>query len=457
MVLVLLFFAVASVHADPLFVDATREAGLDHPTVSGGPHKRFILESTGSGAAFFDYDGDGDLDLYVVNGSTYAHYGAGPGNALYRNDGGAFVAVAAGVEDRGWGSGVAVGDYDGDGHRDLYVTNYGADALYRNRGDGAFAAVTAQAGVAGDDFSTSAAFFDYDQDGDLDLYVANYVVFDIEPVLQDPELEDPCVYLGGLRVFCGPQGMEGGRDRLYRNDGGTFADVTAASGVATANFYYGLGVVPADFDLDGDLDLFVANDETPNVLFRNDGGRLGDIGLEAGVAYNGDGEPEASMGVDAGDCDGDGDLDLYVTNFYGETNTLYLNSGGGTFIDATSERGLAASTVSYLGWGRVFSTLISTATWTCSSPMATSIRRLTRPQRGGATHSATSFSPTRDRASSLRWKRPAPDCWCKSRAARLSAATTTKTAMSICSRPISTTAQRSCAMRRAPATISWCK
>ncbi len=354
MVLVLLFFAVASAHADPFFVDATREAGLDHPTVSGGPHKRFILESTGSGAAFLDYDGDSDLDLYIVNGSTYAHYGAGPGNALYRNDGGAFVAVAAGVEDRGWGSGVAVGDYDGDGHRDLYVTNYGADALYRNRGDGAFAAVTAQAGVAGDDFSTSAAFFDYDQDGDLDLYVANYVVFDIEPVLQDPELEDPCVYLGGLRVFCGPQGMEGGRDRLYRNDGGTFADVTAASGVATANFYYGLGVVPADFDLDGDLDLFVANDETPNVLFRNDGGRLGDIGLEAGVAYNGDGEPEASMGVDAGDCDGDGDLDLYVTNFYGETNTLYLNSGGGTFIDATSERGLAASTVSYLGWGTRF-------------------------------------------------------------------------------------------------------
>ena len=353
-ILVLLLLAVSSAQADPFFVDATREAGLDHPTVNGSPDKRFILESTGSGAAFFDYDGDGDLDLYVVNGSTYAHYGSGPGNALYRNDGGAFVTVTAGVEDRGWGSGVAVGDYDGDGQRDLYVTNYGANALYRNRGDGAFAAGTAQAGVAGDDFSTSAAFFDYDQDGDLDLYVANYVVFDIEPVLQDPELDDPCVYLGGLRVFCGPQGMEGGRDRLYRNDGGAFTDVTAASGVATANFYYGLGVVPADFDLDGDLDLFVANDETPNVLFRNEGGRLADIGLEAGVAYNGDGELEASMGVDAGDCDGDGDLDLYVTNFYGETNTLYLNSGGGTFIDATSEHGLAAPTVSYLGWGTRF-------------------------------------------------------------------------------------------------------
>lgn len=352
--LIFVLLLATSAQADPFFVDATREAGLDHPTVSGSPHKRFILESTGSGAAFFDYDGDGDLDLYVVDGSTYANYGVGPGNVLCRNDGGAFVAVVAGVEDRGWGMGVAVGDYDGDGQRDLYVTNYGANALYRNRGDGTFASVTAQAEVAGDDFSASAAFFDYDQDGDLDLYVANYVVFDIEPVLQDLELEDPCIYLGGLRVFCGPQGMEGGRDRLYRNDGGTFADVTASSGVATANFHYGLGVMPADFDRDGDLDLFVANDETPNVLFRNDGGRLDDIGLQAGVAYNGDGELEASMGVDAGDCDGDGDLDLYVTNFYGETNTLYLNSGSGTFIDATAERGLAAPTVGYLGWGTRF-------------------------------------------------------------------------------------------------------
>ena len=340
----------ASVWAEPFFVDATREAGLDHPTISGGPHKRFILESTGSGAAFFDYDLDGDLDLYVVNGSTYANYGAGPGNVLYRNDGGVFVARVAGVEDPSWSMGVAVGDYDGDGQDDLYVTNYGANALYRNRGDGAFAAVAAQAGVAGDGFSTSAAFFDYDLDGDLDLYVAHYVVFDIEPVLQDPELADPCVYLGGLRVFCGPQSMEGGRDRLYRNDGGLFADVTAASGVAEANAHYGLGVVPADLDLDGDLDLFVANDETPNALFRNDSGRLRDVALAAGVAYNGDGEAEASMGVDAGDCDGDGDLDLYVTNFYGETNTLYLNSGDGTFTDATSERGLAAPTVGYLGW-----------------------------------------------------------------------------------------------------------
>ena len=256
-------------------MDATREAGLDHPTVSGSPHKRFILESTGSGAAFFDYDGDGDLDLYVVDGSTYANFGTGSSNVLYRNDGGAFVAVVAGVEDRGWGMGVAVGDYDGDGQRDMYVTNYGANALYRNRGDGTFTAVTAQAGVAGDDFSASAAFFDYDRrrrPRSLCCQLRSLRL--LSPVLQEPELEDPCIYLGGLRVFCGPQGIEGGRDRLYRNDGEVFTDVTAASGVATANFHYGLGVMPADFDRDGDLDLFVANDETPNVLFRNDGGRL---------------------------------------------------------------------------------------------------------------------------------------------------------------------------------------
>ena len=353
------FFAVllllaSGLRAEPVFVDVADEAGIERRNTSGGLHKRWILESTGSGAAFFDCDADGDLDLYLVDGSTYEHYGQGAGNVLYRNEGGgAFSEVAVGAEDRGWGIGAAVGDVDGDGHDDLYVTNYGANALYRNKGDGTFAAIAA--GTAGDDYSASAAFFDYDRDGDLDLYVANYVEFDIAPVLADPVLDDPCIYLGGLRVFCGPQGMEGGRDRLYRNDGnGTFADITSSSGIATANFNYGLGVVPEDFDGDGDLDLFVANDETANALFRNDSNIVGvfvDVAVEAGVAFNGDGEPEAGMGVDAGDPDGDGDIDLFVSNFYGETNTFYENAGDGTFADRTAERGLAAPSVGYLGWG----------------------------------------------------------------------------------------------------------
>ncbi len=361
MLIFVLLLLCSIVLGDPLFVDRTLEAGLEREVVNGGPGKQFILESTGSGAAFFDYDNDGDLDLYAVNGSTYDAYGAGPGNALYRNEGrGVFSETVAGVEDRGWGVGVAVGDYDGDGYRDLYASNYGANVLYRNVGDGSFVDVSSQTGVAGEDFSASAAFFDYDLDGDLDLYVANYVVFDIEPLLQDPELQDPCIYLGGLRVFCGPQGMEGGRDRLYRNDDGSFTDVTLLSGVATANFNFGMGVVPEDFDGDGDLDLFVANDETPNVLFRNDGVTAGtnvrfvDIAVEAGVAYNGDGEVESGMGVDAGDGDGDGDADLYVTNFDGETNTFYENLDDGTFADVTAQSGLAAPTVSFLGWGARF-------------------------------------------------------------------------------------------------------
>ena len=355
MLALVLLLVTTTVWAEPFFVDQTRQAGLERKAINGGLHKRFILESTGSGTAFFDFDNDGDLDLYAVNGSTYATYGTGPGNVLYRNEGhGVFSELIAGVEDRNWGVGVAVGDYDGDGYRDLYTSNYGANTLYRNTGDGTFIDVSDRAGVAGDDFSASAAFFDYDLDGDLDLYVTNYVVFDVQPLLQDPDLADPCIYLGGLRVFCGPQGMAGGRDRLYRNDGNSFADATLESGVAMANFHYGLGVVPEDFDSDGDSDLFVANDETPNVLFRNDGATFVDVAIEAGVAYNRDGEVESGMGVDAGDADGDGDADLYVTNFDGETNTYYENLGDGTFADNTAQSGLAAPTVSYLGWGTRF-------------------------------------------------------------------------------------------------------
>ena len=348
---------VPPLHAQPQFSDQTEAAGITYRNVFGGPEKLYILESHGSGAAFFDHDSDGDLDLYIVNGATFATYRdrSGPGNVLYRNRGdGTFGEITreAGVGDAGWGGGVAVGDIDNDGRPDLYVTNYGANVLYRNRGD-RFADATREAGVAGDQYSASAAFFDYDRDGDIDLYVANYVAFDAERRPATPEL---CTFFGGLSVYCGPKGLVGAPDVLYRNEGdGAFTDVTQASGVAAANRYYGLGVVPADYDSDGDSDLFVANDETPNVLFQNQGdGTFQDIALIAGVAYNGDGDVEAGMGADFGDYDQDGDPDLYVTHFFTETNTLYRNEGGVRFSDVTTTAGLAAPTVELLGWGTRF-------------------------------------------------------------------------------------------------------
>ena len=349
---------VLPLRAQPQFSDQTAAAGITYRNVFGGEEKQYILESHGSGAAFFDHDSDGDLDLYIVNGATFATYRArsGPGNSLYRNRGdGTFVEITreAGVGDAGWGGGVAVGDIDNDGRPDLYATNYGANVLYRNRGGDRFADATREAGVGGDQYSASAAFFDYDRDGDLDLYVANYVVFDAERLPAKPKL---CTFFSGLRVYCGPKGLVGAPDVLYRNEGdGAFTDVTQASGVATANRYYGLGVVPTDYDSDGDSDLFVANDETPNVLFQNQGdGTFQDVALIAGVAYNGDGDLEAGMGADFGDYDQDGDPDLYVTHFFTETNTLYRNEGGVRFSDVTTTAGLAAPTVELLGWGTRF-------------------------------------------------------------------------------------------------------
>ncbi|NKB68664.1 MAG: hypothetical protein GKR89_16495 [Candidatus Latescibacteria bacterium] len=355
--LALLGSTVPAIDAQPRFTDQTAAAGIQLRNTFGGQDKQYILEAHGSGAAFFDHDGDGDLDLYIVNGATLETYQmqSGTGNALYKNQGdGTFADITdqAGVGHAGWGAGVAVGDSDGDGRRDLYVTNYGANVLYRAGGDDSYADIAQQAGVDGDSYSASAAFFDYDRDGDLDLYVANYVVFDAT----NPPAGQDCVFFGGLRVYCGPKGMPGAPDRLYMNRGdGTFADVTEPSGVAQANRYYGLGVVPTDFDSDGLLDLYVANDETPNVLFHNQGnGTFKDIALVAGAAYNGDGEEEAGMGVDAGDFDNDGDPDLYVTNFFSETNTLYRNEQSQRFTDITAFAGLGTATLNLLGWGTGF-------------------------------------------------------------------------------------------------------
>ena len=337
------------------FTDQTAAAGVAFYYVSSGQEKNHIVESIGGGAAFFDYDNDGDLDIYAVNGSTVDTYRqkSGPGNVLYRNNGnGTFVdvTISARVGDSGWGMGCTAGDIDGDGFIDLYVTNYGPNILYRNQGRGSFDDIAATAGVAGDDYSASAAFFDYDNDGDLDLYVTTYLVYDL-----DSPPKKICTY-GGFEIYCGPQGLPRGGDVLYRNDGDhLFADVTQSSGISWANRYYGLGVVPADFDNDGDTDLFVANDKTPNLIFRNNGnGTFTETGLQAGVAYNALGEEEAGMGIGAGDYDGDGDIDLYVTHFFRESNTLYRNDGQGRFEDITSQVGLEAPTLGKLGWGTQF-------------------------------------------------------------------------------------------------------
>ncbi len=348
--------ALAPSMAQPHFTEQSATAGLRTINISGSPQdKQYILEAHGSGAAFFDYDNDGDQDLYVVNGSDFEHYQSrsGPGNSLYLNRGESTftdVTEEAGVGDAGWGAACAVGDIDNDGFRDLYVTNYRANVLYHNRGDGHFTDITAAAGVGGEAYSSAAAFFDYDNDGDLDLYSASYVVFD----LQDNPRTD-CDYLGGIKTYCGPLGMVGGADVLYRNEGGNrFTDVTVTSGVAQANSYYGLGVMPSDYDGDGDLDLYVANDQTPNVLFQNKGdSTFDDVALVSGVAYSSDGDEEAGMGVDFGDFDNDGDDDLYVTNFFRESNTLYRN-GGGRFADFTVEAGIEAVTMNRLGWGTRF-------------------------------------------------------------------------------------------------------
>ena len=344
----------------PAFTDQTAAAGIDFQHVFGDLQKKYIVEAKGGGAGFFDYDADGDIDLYIVNGATLDTYRdkSGPGNALYRNLGdGTFddVSTEARVDDAGWGNGCAVGDIDNDGFRDLYVTNYGDNVLYRNLGDGSFTDISATSGTPGNQYSTSAAFLDYDNDGDLDLYVAHYVVFDVDDMPDDATQEKLCVFLGGV-VYCGPGGMPGTRDVLYRNEGdNAFTDVSAAAGIGQASDKYGLGVVPEDYDGDGDLDLFVANDATPNLLFQNEGdGTFANAALLAGVAYNADGDEEAGMGVDFGDIDNDGDADLIVTHFFSETNTLYRNDGRGIFTDITTMAGLAAPTINSVGFGTGF-------------------------------------------------------------------------------------------------------
>ena len=338
-------------------VDIAEQAGLTLRNVCGGPSKDYIVEVNGNGAALFDYDNDGDVDALIVNGSTLADLPKGGDQmvALFRNDGtGRFsdVTQASGLRARGWGMGTCVADYDGDGFQDVYVTAFGPNVLVRNNGDGTFADVTARAGVGDPRWSTNCAFGDYDRDGDVDLYVANYVAFDQRTVPRRGATAD-CKYMGA-DVMCGPKGLAGEPDALYRNNGdGTFTDVTRAAGIADPG-HYGFGVIFSDLDGDSWPDIFVANDSVPNLLFRNNrNGTFAEIGLASGVALNGDGRAQAGMGADAADYDGDGRLDVFVTNFSQDHNTLYRNSADG-FSDVSHQSGVVTPSLAYLGWGTGF-------------------------------------------------------------------------------------------------------
>ncbi len=344
--------------AVPLYVDVTAEAGIDFHHVSGPvDHKDYIFETKGGGVGFFDYDKDGWLDILLVQGSTVerALSGEKATPALYHNRGdGTFEDVTgrAGLTGGVWGMGVTFGDYDNDGDDDIYLTQLGPDLLYRNNGDGTFTDVTAEAGIHADGWSTSAAFGDYDGDGLLDLYVAGYLDYGPSHL---PPRNPSCTYLG-VPVLCGPRGLQGARDYLYRNrGGGVFEEVSRAVGAEDRNRYFGLGVLWSDLDGDGDLDLFVGNDATPNYLFENQGdGTFQEIGFISGLAVSGDGNEQASMGVDSADYDNDGRLDLFLTHFANDYSTLYHNDGGLMFMDVSGRAGLKDPEWNLVAWGTRF-------------------------------------------------------------------------------------------------------
>lgn len=340
----------------PQFVDRAREAGIDICVVSGDPNeKRFLIESIGGGLAVIDYNNDGWMDLYVVNGGTVANARMGrrqPPSALYRNNkDGTFtdVAAAAGVANGLWGKGAVAADFNNDGWTDLYVCNFGPNMLYINKGDGTFYDSTRKAGIGDPRWSAAAAAADYDKDGDLDLFVANYLDYDLNRL---PVSGKFCTYRG-ISVACGPRGLRGAGDSLYRNNGdGTFTDASAKAGVADEAGYYGLGAAWGDYDDDGDLDLFVANDTTPNYLYRNNGdGTFTDVAVAAGVAFSEDGREQSCMGVEFEDFDNDGRLDIFVTNFSEDYNTLYRNLGNGIFRDDSAAAGLVVDSWADLSWG----------------------------------------------------------------------------------------------------------
>jgi enediyne biosynthesis protein E4 len=339
------------------FRNTARAAGLTAVTVFGGTESnKYLLETTGSGVAVLDFDADGWLDVFLVNGSVLEGFprGGAPTSHLYRNRrDGTFEDVTgkAGLTQSGWGQGTCTGDYDNDGFDDLFVTYWGENRLYRNRGNGTFEDVTAAAGLATTKprWGAGCAFLDYDRDGRLDVFAANYIDFDLASA---PVPESGLCRYKGIPVACGPPGLPGGKNVLYRNTGkGTFEDVSDRAGITRATGTYGLGVSTLDFNDDGWVDLYVANDSNPSALYLNKtDGTFSDEAIGAGCAYSQDGKPQAGMGVAVGDYNRDGTVDIFKTNFAGDTSTLYANNGKGFCEDRTFASGIGLNT-RWLGWG----------------------------------------------------------------------------------------------------------
>jgi enediyne biosynthesis protein E4 len=348
-------------NSQPWFIDAVEKAGLSSfRETCGSSVKDYLVETLGSGVALFDYNNDSLIDIFLVNGSSFEHL-SNPNlpptsSRLFRNNGdGTFTDVTkeSGLINQGWGVGVTVGDYDNDGYRDVFITNFGTNALFHNNGNGTFTNVTKESGLEGGNWSTGCAWGDYDRDGRLDLYVARYVDFQVGQMPR-PGTNTYCNYRG-VPVACGPRGLPGLPDLIYHNEGnGKFREVGQEIGIKDSIRGYGLGVVWLDFDNDGWTDIFVANDSMSNYLWHNKGnGTFEEIAFETGCALSGDGRAQSNMGIAVGDYDNDGWLDLYVTHFSEDYNTLYHNNRG-RFEDVTFQAGLGTAGYKNLAWGAGF-------------------------------------------------------------------------------------------------------